>query len=221
MIRAYIIDHDLGFAPNPFYGICTLATCKPQIREAAVSGDWIVGLGSKALGCRGRLVFTMCVDKKLTYDEYWSHDQYQQKKPIFAGSLKQAQGDNIYHRDDSGRWIQEISRHSHSDPAVAKMHLERDTKSAFVLIGSRFVYFGQDAPEVPSMLRSRNGRHLSLSADGTPNGYPARHRNFSEPELEQAFVNWLQDMGKWGYQGEPHEWSREPKILQHLSEWTF
>lgn len=40
----YILKHDSGFAPNPFYGFCTLATCKPEIRKQAEVGDWIVGL---------------------------------------------------------------------------------------------------------------------------------------------------------------------------------
>ena len=32
---SYVIEHDLGFAPNPFHGVCTLACCKPQIRKIA------------------------------------------------------------------------------------------------------------------------------------------------------------------------------------------
>ena len=27
-IYAYVVTHDNGFAPNPFHGFCTLATCK-------------------------------------------------------------------------------------------------------------------------------------------------------------------------------------------------
>lgn len=30
---AYKMTHDTGFAPNPFWGYLTLATCKPKIRE--------------------------------------------------------------------------------------------------------------------------------------------------------------------------------------------
>ena len=44
---AYILAFDSGFAPNPFYGYCTLADCKPKIRKQAQVGDWIIGLGSK------------------------------------------------------------------------------------------------------------------------------------------------------------------------------
>ena len=221
MIRAYIVDHDLGFAPNPFYGVCTLATCKPQIRQSAALGEWIAGLGSKALECRGRLIFAMLVEEKLTFDQYWSDERFQDKKPIFSGSLKQAQGDNIYHKDSKGRWIQEQSRHSHPDPAIARMHLKRDTKSEFVLLGRYFAYFGENALEIPDRLRAADGRHLSLSADGTPGGHLARHRNFDEVALEEQFVQWLTEVDRWGYQGDPHEWSHEPQIVQYLDKWTF
>lgn len=27
----YKLDHDYGFAPNPFWGVMTLATCKAQL----------------------------------------------------------------------------------------------------------------------------------------------------------------------------------------------
>lgn len=221
MILAYIVDHDLGFAPNPFYGACTLATCKPQIRESAALGDWIVGIGSKALKCRGRLIFAMCVSEKLTFDQYWLDNRYQEKKPFFTGSLKQAQGDNIYHRDSSGSWIQEKSRHSHSDPVMAKKHLDRDTKSEYVLIGDQFVYYGGEAIEIPPHLRCADRRHLSLNSEGTPGGHLARQRYFKDPTLQKILIAWLHDVGNWGYQGDPHEWSNDPNVYQFLQESTF
>lgn len=32
-LYSYVVAHDFGFAPNPFDGLCTLATCKPDIRK--------------------------------------------------------------------------------------------------------------------------------------------------------------------------------------------
>ena len=32
-LYSYIVARDFGFAPNPFYGFCTLATCKPKIAK--------------------------------------------------------------------------------------------------------------------------------------------------------------------------------------------
>ena len=43
-LYSYILTHDTGFSPNPFFGYCTLACCKPDIRRVAKVGDWIVGL---------------------------------------------------------------------------------------------------------------------------------------------------------------------------------
>lgn len=31
---SYVVETDSGFAPNPFFGVCTLARCKPSIRRA-------------------------------------------------------------------------------------------------------------------------------------------------------------------------------------------
>ena len=49
-LYSYIVARDFGFAPNPFYGFCTLATCKPKIREHASVGDWVVGTGARSSG---------------------------------------------------------------------------------------------------------------------------------------------------------------------------
>lgn len=43
-VFTYVLDHDTGFAPNPFHGWCTLAGCKPVIRRTARIDDWIVGM---------------------------------------------------------------------------------------------------------------------------------------------------------------------------------
>lgn len=40
---------DTGFAPNPFFGILTLATCKPGIRLTKKVGDYIAGFTSERL----------------------------------------------------------------------------------------------------------------------------------------------------------------------------
>lgn len=42
---SYCIPVDDGAAPNPFWGVCTLAICKPAIRRVAEVGDWIAGVG--------------------------------------------------------------------------------------------------------------------------------------------------------------------------------
>lgn len=39
-VYSYVMIADNGFAPNPYYGICTLACCKPRIRKGV--GDYVI-----------------------------------------------------------------------------------------------------------------------------------------------------------------------------------
>ena len=66
-ILMYTVKYDDGFAPNPFHGVCPLATCKPDIRKVARLGDTVIG--KAAVRNSSRLVFAMEVDEILTYDD--------------------------------------------------------------------------------------------------------------------------------------------------------
>ena len=99
----YVVDRDFGFAPNPFHGYCTLATCKPGIRKGAEVGDWVIGIGGSRLNATGRCIFAMRVGRKITFNEYWENLEYLDKKPIRIGSRRMMVGDNIYHYDASVR----------------------------------------------------------------------------------------------------------------------
>jgi Nucleotide modification associated domain 2 len=78
---SYVVDHDLGFAPNPFHGFCTLAHCKfsssgrKNIVESAKYGDWIAGTGglNPLSAGHGKLIYAMRVAERLTLRDYW-HD---------------------------------------------------------------------------------------------------------------------------------------------------
>src|ERR1700758_4385988 len=98
-LYSYVVARDYGFAPNPFYGVCTLATCKPAIRKGAGIGDWVVGTGGAANKLTGHLVYAMQVTEALSFDEYFADPRFQEKKPDLSGSLKRAFGDNIYYRE--------------------------------------------------------------------------------------------------------------------------
>lgn len=220
MIRAYIVEHDIGFAPNPFFGTCTLATCKPEIRWHAAEGDWIVGIGSVADGIRGRLVFAMKVQEKLCFEQYWNDERFQTKKPNFLGSLKQAQGDNVYHRKN-GDWVQERSRHTHRTAEMTDRHIARDTKRNRVLVSSHFVYYGSDAIELPTEFKDKSGYRLCLDGTNTPKGKLQRARNFEDAALTEKFERWLNTLGRWGCIGEPCEWRKSTLIANMLAEQTF
>lgn len=110
-LYSYVITRDYGFAPNPFWNICSLATCKPQIRERALKGDWIAGFGGANTAITHKMVFLMQVDEICTFDEYWVDPRFFMKKPRFDGNYQQCYGDNIYHHIGS-EWMQENSHHS-------------------------------------------------------------------------------------------------------------
>ena len=96
----YVVDRDFGFAPNPFHGLCTLATCKPITRRVAKVGDWVIGMGGGRLKATGKCVFAMKVSHRETFDSYWSNPIYKDKKPLRNGSKKMIVGDNIYWKEN-------------------------------------------------------------------------------------------------------------------------
>jgi len=148
-VYIYVVDRDFGFAPNPFHGLCSLATCKPDIRNTAQIEDWIFGVGGKNLKATGRCIFAMKITQKITFNEYWTDKQYNDKKPVRNGSKKMMLGDNIYYQDNANIWHQAHSHHSLSNGNENTYNLNRDTKSKNVLISNHFYYFGSSAPVIP------------------------------------------------------------------------
>jgi len=146
-LYVYSVTRDLGFAPNPFHGVCTLATCKPNIRKKAVIGDWVMGIGGANMANQKRkCIFLMEVSNKTTFDEYWNDPEFQLKKSVRNGSKVQMLGDNIYHTSPEGIWIQEDSHHSNSDGTTNETNLKRDTgRTNNILISNNFFYFGINA----------------------------------------------------------------------------
>jgi len=149
-LYTYVIARDFGFAPNPFHGACTLATCKPNIRKAARVGDWVLGVGGNKLGSAHRkCVLLMKVSEKISFQDYWDDARFSLKKPCRNGSHVKMLGDNIYHKNTCGEWIQEDSHHSNPDGSSNTVNLNRDTgNSDQVLISNCFFYFGDKAISV-------------------------------------------------------------------------
>lgn len=188
----YKLSMDFGFAPNPFYGFCTLATCKFRIRKSAQVGEWIFGTGSVKLKCLSHLIYAMKVTEKISYNEYWFKKRFACKKPVMNGSLKKMYGDNIYYHDGS-QWLQENSRHSKEDGSVNHETLSSDTKADAVLISSHFYYFGENYFKVPSVYED---------------GVCCTSRDFEyskgkDIEKSKSFIKWLQSNHSPGYHGDP------------------
>ena len=159
----YVVDRDFGFAPNPFHGYCTLATCMPKLRLYAQVGDWVVGVGGKRLKATGRCIYAMRVGEKISFNEYWNNPRYRDKKPVRNGSATRMVGDNIYYRDTSTAvWHQADSHHSNIDGTPNTINLRTDTSSDHVLLSRHFYYFGKEAILIPESilmnLGYRNGR---------------------------------------------------------------
>lgn len=146
---SYVVTHDTGFSPNPFWGYCTLSCCKPSIRRKAREGDWIIGLTPKSSG--NRIVFIMQVDEVEGFDMYWQDRRFERKKPQIDGTIVQRCGDNIYKPKRGGGFRQLPSQHSDircksREDAITK---ERDLSGKQVLISENFAYFGSKAKDLP------------------------------------------------------------------------
>lgn len=191
---SYVVEHDQGFAPNPFYGFCTLANCKPLIRQTASVGDLVVGTGSATAGRTGHLIFWMRIAEIMSFDEYWADPRFQRKKPVMNGSRMQRFGDNIYCTAPDGTILQADSFHSREGGLLSEENLRIDTgRTHRVLIGADFAYYGTAAPAIPAGLGF-------LVKQG-----PGHKCRFTQAEVESVTV-WLNGLAEPKLAGLPCRW---------------
>ena len=196
-LHSYIVARDYGFAPNPFFGYCTLATCMVYIREGAEVGDWVVGTGSgsKSKQRGGYLVYAMRVEEISTFDEYWSDPRFRAKRPDMYSSEMKSFGDNIYHRNVvDGSWSQADSHHSLGDGSPNVRNIVHDTKVDRVLISRDFVYCGGEGPMIPAF----DGIYI--------HGPRKRYMNRFPKDVVNGFARWVRSLGNTGYCGTPLDW---------------
>ena len=189
-VFSYIVAHDAGFAPNPFYGCCTLACCKPRIRKTAQPGDLIVGLSRRSES----IVYIMRVAEKLDFASYWSTRRYRRKRPDWSSkSRRRRSGDNIYEPRPEGDFTQHRSRHwDHENDREHEGMKAHDTAADAVLIAKEFTYFGADGPALPEylgFLRVQRGHRCRFTSDQVA-------------EVERFFQGQPR-----GIQGRPGRWS--------------
>jgi hypothetical protein len=201
-LHSYVVARDYGFAPNPFFGVCTLATCKPKIRASAAVGDWVMGTGSRTRNRQSRVVYAMRITEAITFEQFWDDPRFQQKKPNLRGSKKQAFGDNIYSRDRTGRrWCQLNSHHSLADGSPNPDNVSADTGTNRVLVSDDFVYWGGVGPALPKQFLNYGPNHESVLAG-------RGHRNHLPLQLVEDVVAWIKSLHQGGYCGEPLDWVR-------------
>ncbi len=175
-LYSYVVEHDNGQAPNPYFDFCTLCLCKfrksaagrKNIVELAEVGDWVIGTGGanrrKSAG-HGKLVYAMRVDEKPSRWKYFRDSRFARKKPK-AGTYKQSRGDNIQPSDD----------------------FEKHKQFALVSHSQHFYYFGKEA---------KNIRKFDLEKKG-----PGFRCHFEQAKINQ-FIEWLRKTHPPGKHGEP------------------
>jgi hypothetical protein len=180
VLYSYCIPYDDGAAPNPYWGICTLAICKPVIRRTAEVGDWVVGTGSRnsPVGdTAGHVVYAMKVTLKMSMADYdqWTRQHLQTKTPAWRSSdHRRRLGDSIY---DFSKGYPRLRRSVHGHGNVIT-----DLGGRNVLLSDHFYYFGDHAIELPEDL-------LPIVKQGQG------HRSWSNVPYADAFVGWLEGIG--------------------------
>jgi Nucleotide modification associated domain 2 len=177
---SYCIPRDGGAAPNPFWGICTLAICKPRIRQKADIGDWVVGTGSvnSPVGdVSGKVVYAMLVTQKMAMEEYdrFTQEELPDKIPLM---------DDTDPRRHSGDSIYDFSAHTPSlRPSVHhEKDRSRDLSGEYVLLSNHFFYFGDQPVALPEAL-------LGIVKQGKG------HRSRSNTPYVDDFVRWIHSLG--------------------------
>lgn len=177
-LYTYRIPVDDGAAPNPYWGVCTLAICKPAIRRTARRDDWVIGLGAKrsrdGRDHEGTLVCAMQVADVVSFEEY---DRcFPSKRPeLTSPDWRRWLGDNLY---DFSEGYPRQRRGVHSG-SLAMEYQARDLSGRNVLISDRFLYCGSNPLVIPPK--------FDELIFGTRQG----HRTWYA-EREQRFVAWLQ-----------------------------
>jgi hypothetical protein len=90
-IFRYIHVHDSGMAPCYDHGLITLGTCKPQIRNSAVPGDWVIGFLPRPFD-RGLVTWAGKVASSL------SHGDYQRQHSRRGDAVYRQKSDGSYER---------------------------------------------------------------------------------------------------------------------------
>lgn len=189
-IHSYVVARDFGFAPNPFFGYCTLANCKPKIRKYAKIGDYVIG--TRCSPNPYRIVFFMQIQEILSFQEYWDDERFTSKKPVLSGSRKFAFGDNIYSKNIDGVWLQQDSHHTNYDGSTNLKNLRTDVSGENVLVSNDFCYWGDKSPLLPAELQSLVKKGVG-------------HKSDFSPILKQNAENWMSTQPR-GILGNPIDW---------------
>lgn len=190
---SYCLPYDDGAAPNPFWGTCTLAICKPAIRRVAEPGDWVVGTGSanSPVGdVSGQVVYAMQVSESLTMAEYDTRTRTHLRKKVpnlASRDRRWMVGDSLY--DFSGPEVQQrLGFHDQGNRAT-------DLGGRNVLLSNHFFYFGDRPVPLPPRLRP-----IVKQGQG--------HRSEANQPFLGPFTEWVETLGypPGSVVGQPQMW---------------
>ncbi|MDP2905603.1 MAG: hypothetical protein Q8O22_04810 [Candidatus Omnitrophota bacterium] len=187
-IYSYVVKHDTGFAPNAFWGYCTLACCKPKIRKLATVGDWVVGTGSVENIGNDKLIYAMKITEKLSFEQYSRDKRFQNKIP--AKGLMEERGDNIFYKGENSGYI--LRKSLHNTEEQKRTDLSADS----VLVADWYFYFGKNGCLIPAEFRA-------VIKKG-----PAHKCNFDQ-NFSSRFIKWLEENFQRGLQGEPFDYKEK------------
>jgi hypothetical protein len=151
----------------------------------AQNGDWFVGTTTATRG--NKLVYAMQVSEVLPFERYYNDTRFEKKKPVVKGTWRQRCGDNMYYKDETGRWKQHRSLHHRDQPTIKK-----DLRHPSVFIAEHFYYFGDKAVEIPAEYKD-----LIWTRHGCKCNHP--------PETVRDFLDWLQINFRPGTHGRPYD----------------
>jgi len=209
-VYSYILTSDTGFAPNPFWGYCTLACCKPMIRRTVSVGDWIVGLTPKHLG--HRIAYAMKVSEKITMANYWRDKRFREKRPkMRRKDVVFRCGDNIYKPISDDHFHQKHSMHSNKDGSEDAARKKRDLGGKNVLVSEIFSYFGEKAIELPNefnkIIPGRGHRRFVYDNTAIDEG---------ADRMVIKLIKHLEKLPK-GIKGKPLKWRDNDDSWNHLN----
>lgn len=186
----YVMTHDTGLAPNPFFGTCSLALCTPNHMNAHLNqGDWVVAHSSKETG--RRLVYAMRLTHVLDMPTYFT--MFPEKRPDPNGTYEQQCGDNMYYLDGD-RWARMPSA-------------EHNTPDAFAQDKNRLVYLAEGAENYWYFGAANRHPAIASFADRFPWLIKDRQGfSYIHDQIQiTAFTKWLDQLGMYGLIGQPRD----------------
>ncbi len=152
-LYSYVVDHDYGFAPNPFHEYCTLVHCMfsksskrnlvEMVKQDYDSGYevWVTGTGgvSSNTSGHGTIIYLMKVNDAIPVTKYYTDEKYKEKKHKANGTEIEQLGDRNY-------------------------HIHTNISNRYALISNEYFYFGKNAieidnPEIKGCLEKRGPRY--------------------------------------------------------------